>query len=74
MLWLRLNSPHTAFVIDDAYAGMIVGWDCSTSKVTVFVERAIRQAAVTRHRRGYPLPGNTIHHSDARSPRFSSWR
>ena len=40
MLWLRLNSPHTAFVIDDAYAGMIVGWDCSTSKVTVFVERA----------------------------------
>ena len=35
---------YTAFVID-AYAGMIVGWECSTSKVTAFVERAIRQAA-----------------------------
>jgi putative transposase len=57
---------YTAFVID-AYAGTIVGWDCSTSKVTVFVERAIRQAATTRRRQGYPLPGNTIHHSDAGS-------
>jgi putative transposase len=57
---------YSAFVID-AYAGTIVGWDCSTSKVTVFVERAIRQAAATRHRQGYPLPGNTIHHSDAGS-------
>ena len=57
---------YTAFVID-AYAGTIVGWDCSTSKVTVFVERAIRQAAATRHRQGHPLPGDTIHHSDAGS-------
>ena len=54
----------TAFVID-AYAGTIVEWDCSTSKVTVFVERAIRRAAAIRHRQGHPLPGNTIHHSDA---------
>jgi len=58
---------YSAFVID-AYAGTIVGWDCSTSKVTVFVERAIRQAAATRHRQGHPLPGNTIHHSDCAEP------
>ena len=57
---------YTAFVID-AFAGTIVGWECSTSKVTAFVERAIRQAPTTRRREGYPLPGNTIHHSDAGS-------
>jgi transposase InsO family protein len=55
-----------AFVVD-AYAGTIVGWDCSTSKVAVFVDRAIRQAATARHRQGYPLLGNTIHRSDAGS-------
>jgi transposase InsO family protein len=57
---------YTAFVID-AYAGTIVGWECSSSKITAFVERAIRQAASTRRREGHPLPGNTIHHSDAGS-------
>jgi transposase InsO family protein len=56
---------YTAFVID-AYAGTIVGWECSSSKITAFVERAIRQAASTRRREGNPLPG-TIHHSDAGS-------
>ncbi len=34
---------------------------------TAFVERAIRQAASHRKRQGRPLPGNTIHHSDAGS-------
>jgi transposase InsO family protein len=57
---------YTAFVID-AYAGTIVGWECSSSKITAFVERAIRQAASTRRREGNPLPGTTIHHSDAGS-------
>ncbi len=57
---------YTAFVID-AYAGTIVGWECSTSKVTAFVERALRHAAEKRRREGHPLQGNTIHHSDAGS-------
>lgn len=57
---------YTAFVVD-AYAGTIVGWECSTSKVTAFVERAIRQAAARRRREGNPLQGSTIHHSDAGS-------
>ena len=57
---------YTAFVVD-AYADKIVGWECSTSKQTAFVESAIRQAAVVRSREGTPLEGNTIHHSDAGS-------
>lgn len=57
---------YTAFVID-AFAGRIVGWQCSTSKQTAFVESAIRQAAALRAREGYPLRGETIHHSDAGS-------
>ncbi|WP_297627821.1 IS3 family transposase [Nocardia sp.] len=57
---------YTAFVID-AYAGRILGWECSTSKATAFVNSAIRQAATVRAREGYPLAGNTIHHSDAGS-------
>jgi hypothetical protein len=40
---------YTAFVID-AFAGRIVGWECSTSKHTTFVERAIAQAAAFRTR------------------------
>ena len=58
---------YTAFVID-AYAGTIVGWESSTSKVTAFVERTIRQAAAARRREGHPLPGSTIHHSDYAEP------
>jgi transposase InsO family protein len=58
---------YTAFVID-AFAGMITGWECSLSKETAFVERAIRQAAARRRREGHPLQGATIHHSDAGSP------
>lgn len=57
---------YTAFVID-AYAGRIVGWECSTSKHTRFVESAIRQATAFRARQGNPLAGRTIHHSDAGS-------
>ena len=37
---------YTAFVID-AYAGVIIGWECSLRKDTVFVERALRHAAVS---------------------------
>jgi putative transposase len=57
---------YTAFVID-AYAGRILGWECSASKQTAFVESAIRQAAAARSREGNPMEGNTIHHSDAGS-------
>jgi putative transposase len=56
---------YTAFVID-AYAGLIAGWECSLSKETAFVQRAIRQAAARRQREGRPLAG-AIHHSDAGS-------
>jgi transposase InsO family protein len=57
---------YTALVID-AFAGLITGWECSLSKETAFVERAIRQAAALRRRQGRPLTGATIHHSDAGS-------
>ena len=45
---------YTAFVID-AFAGLIVAWECSLSKETAFVERAIRQAAAYRFPQGHPL-------------------
>jgi putative transposase len=54
---------YTAFVID-AFAGLIAGWDCSLSKETAFVERAIRQAAALRARQGHPIGGPAVHHSD----------
>jgi len=57
---------YTAFVID-AYAGLIPGWECSLTKNTAFVERAIRAAAARRAREGRPLSGVTNHHSDAGS-------
>lgn len=56
---------YTAFVID-AYAGRILGWECATSKLTAFVESAIRQAVALRNREGHPLT-DAIHHSDAGS-------
>lgn len=55
----------TAFVID-AFAGLIPGWECSTTKHQRLVTAAIRQAAC-RRRQGRPLPGGTIHHCDAGS-------
>ena len=67
--YVRLSTGvfiYTAFVID-AFAGRIVGWECSASKHVGFVERAIRHAAASRDREGNPLTGNTIHHSDAGS-------
>ncbi len=67
--YVRLTTgvfAYTAFVVD-AYAGRIVGWECSTSKQAAFVESAIRQAAALRARQGRPWTGSTIHHSDAGS-------
>jgi transposase InsO family protein len=63
---LTTGFGYTAFVID-AFAGLIVGWECSLSKHTAFVESAIRQAVSFRSRQGHPLTGGTIHHSDAGS-------
>lgn len=63
---------YTAFVID-AFAGRIVGWECSASKHVGFVERAIRHAAASRDREGNPLTGSTIHHSDAGSQGGFNW-
>jgi putative transposase len=57
---------YTAFVID-AFAGRIGGWECSLSKETAFVERAIRQATARLRREGHPISGLAIHHSDAGS-------
>lgn len=64
---------YTAFVID-AYAGLIAGWECSLTKNTAFVERAIRQATAYGARQGRPLTGDTIRHSDAGSPQHISLR
>lgn len=57
---------YTAFVID-AFAGLILGWECALDKKTAFVEAAIRQAAAYRARQGRPFTGKEIHHSDAGS-------
>jgi IS30 family transposase len=73
--YVRLGTgafAYTVFVVD-AYAGMIVGWECSTSKHTAFVERAIAQAVALRHRGGKPLQNKAIHHSDAGSQGGFRW-
>jgi putative transposase len=57
---------YTAFCID-AFAGLIAGWECSLSKETAFVAKAIRQAAALRARQGHPLAEGAVHHSDAGS-------
>jgi putative transposase len=54
---------YAAFVID-AFAGLIADWECSLSKETAFVQRAIRAAAALRARQGHPIGGRAIHHSD----------
>jgi putative transposase len=67
--YVRLASGafvYTAFAVD-AFAGRIVGWECSPRKHAEFVESAVRQAAALRERDGIALVGNTIHHSDAGS-------
>jgi transposase InsO family protein len=56
---------YTAFMID-AYARLIPGWECSLTKDTAFIERALRHAAAFRARQGHPFDG-AIHHSDAGS-------
>ena len=61
-----LARVRSALVID-AYAGLITGWQCSTSKEITFVQSAITQAAALRARQSNPLSGNTVHHSDAGS-------
>ena len=53
---MAMGSGYTALVID-AFAGLIVGWECSLSKHTAFVESAIRQATALRSRQGHPLTG-----------------
>jgi putative transposase len=57
---------YTAFCID-AFAGLIAGWECSLSRQTAFVQKAIGQASALRSRQGRPLSRNAIHHSDAGS-------
>jgi transposase InsO family protein len=57
---------YAAFVID-ASAGTVAGWECSLSKDTAFVERAVRQAAALRARQGHPVSGRAVRHSDAGS-------
>lgn len=54
---------YTAFCVD-AFAGLIAGWECSLSRQTAFVQKAIGQAAALRARQGHPL-AQAIHHSDA---------
>ncbi len=56
---------YVAFVID-AYAGRIIGWEASTSKITQFVESARRQAVALRARQGHRVD-QAIHYSDAGS-------
>ena len=62
---------YTAFVVD-AYAGLIAGWECSLTKDTGFVERALRHAAAFRARQGRPFD-DAIHHSDAGSQGGFNW-
>jgi putative transposase len=57
---------YVAFVID-AFAGTIRGWECSLSKSTAFIVRAIRQAAAQLARLGHPVTLGAVHHSDAGS-------
>jgi putative transposase len=54
---------YVAFVTG-AYAGTIRGWECSLSKTTAFIQRAIRQAASQLDRLGHPVTGHAVHHSD----------
>ena len=55
---------YTAFIVD-AFAGVIVGWACSVSKHTAFVQRALQRAAANRGRQR--RLAQTVHHSDAGS-------
>ena len=54
---------YVAFVID-AFAGTILGWECSVCKTTAFIQRAMAQASGWLRRAG-AAPG--VCHSDAGS-------
>ena len=57
---------YVAFVTG-AFAGTIRGWECSLSKETRFVQRAIAQAAAQLRRLGHPVGDGAVHHADAGS-------
>lgn len=58
---------YVAFIVD-AFAGTIAGWECSLSRTTAFIQRAIGQAgAHLKRAAGGRLAGRVIHHSDAGS-------
>jgi len=57
---------YVAFVFD-AFAGTIRGWECSLSKETRFVQRAIAQAAAQLRALGHPVRDGAVHHADAGS-------
>jgi len=61
-----------AFVID-AFAGTIRGWECSLSKETRSVQRAIAQAAAQLRRLGHPIASGAVHHAGA-GPQYTSVR
>ena len=64
---MTVGFGYTALVID-AFADLIVGWECSLSKHTAFAESAIHQAAAFRGRQSHPLSGNTVHQPDYAEP------
>ena len=53
---------YVAFCID-AFAGTILGWECSAGKATGFVQRAIAQAAARLRQAG--VSWQPVHHSDS---------
>ena len=63
---VRSGFVYTAFVID-AFAGMIVGWDVTTTPNAAMVERALADGLDFRRRSGHPIGSGAVHHSDAGS-------
>ncbi|MGW0963661.1 IS3 family transposase [Streptomyces gelaticus] len=65
---------HAAFVVD-TFSRRIVGWSAATVKETVFVLDALEMAIWQRDREQHPIqPGELIHHSDAGSTQYTSFR
>jgi putative transposase len=63
---VRTGLIYTAFVID-AFAGMIVGWDVTSTANAAMVERALADGLDFRRRQGHPIQSGAVHHSDAGS-------
>jgi putative transposase len=63
---VRTGFVYTAFVID-AFAGMIVGWDVTSTANAAMVERALADGLDLRRRQGHPIHSGAVHHSDAGS-------